>query len=362
MITALAYPSHRAGGRRSASTAFMVFSVIPKLERFLATIGRKLPAITQTLVDITGVIQAYAGYAAVGGLLAMVLFVAAYYWPPGRLWIDREALRVPLLGTLIRLAATTSFASGLAALLRSGITLLEGLRTAERMQSNRFLAGQVAAARDAVMHGGSLAPPLAAPRAFMPMLSRMVAVGESAGTLDDVLDEVAVFYEAQLQSTIRLLSLACRAGDHRDRRRHRRIRLHCIFHGPVCSRRSYAMKAVKMVVYVFLAIAAGTAWGQEPPRDPTQPSPALRELIDAPKVKALELPVIQLKGRVVGKSQPGEAMLMFDKRTYLVRQGERDRQRAADDPRAAAGRRRGPPGNPALRPNADAGLIFGYPA
>ncbi|MGC3966676.1 MAG: type II secretion system F family protein [Pirellulales bacterium] len=90
--------------------------------------------------------------------------------------------------------------------MRSGITLLEGLRTAEELLNNRYLAGRVSAARQAVMQGGTLAEPLAADHAFTPMLARMVAVGESAGTIDDVLDEVARFHEAQLQSAIRRLS------------------------------------------------------------------------------------------------------------------------------------------------------------
>ena len=62
-------------------------------------------------------------------------------------------------------------------------------------------------AGDVIMHGGTLAVPLSAPRGFMPMLSRMVTVGESAGTLDEVLLEVAKFYESQLQGAIRSLSV-----------------------------------------------------------------------------------------------------------------------------------------------------------
>jgi type IV pilus assembly protein PilC len=91
-------------------------------------------------------------------------------------------------------------------MLQSGITLVEGLQTVERMQGNRFLAGLVTDAREAILRGSSLATPLATPGAFMPMLSRMVAVGESAGTLQEVLMEVARFHESQLQSTIRRFS------------------------------------------------------------------------------------------------------------------------------------------------------------
>jgi len=188
-------------------TGFMVFSVIPKLEKFLATIGRKLPAMTQALLDITAWIQTYSPHMAVGALLLVVAGISLYLWPPGRMAIDRTILRLPIVGKIFRLAGTVSFAGGLSALLHSGITLLEGLRTSERLQSNHFLARQVATAREAVIRGGSLAEPLGRDSAFMPLLSRMVAVGESAGTLDEILDEVAKFYESQLQAAIRMLAL-----------------------------------------------------------------------------------------------------------------------------------------------------------
>lgn len=206
ILTALAYPAIVLLAAIGVST-FMVVSLIPKLERFLSTIGRRLPPITRLLLDISKYSQEYGIHVLLVLAVCIAASIALYCWPPGRLWIDRFALRVPLVGGILRLAGTVSFASGLAALLHSGITLLEGLRTVERLQRNRYLALQVAAAREAVIRGGNLATPLQTPHAFMPMLSRMVAVGETAGTLDEVLDEVAKFYESQLQATIRRLSV-----------------------------------------------------------------------------------------------------------------------------------------------------------
>ena len=115
--------------------------------------------------------------------------------------------RVPLVGQLLRLAGTAQFAHSLSVLLASGITLVEGLRTVADLLRNRYLAQRVGEARAAVLRGAGLAPALAVPGAFMPMLSPMVAVGESAGTLDDVLLEVARFHESQLQAAIRRLSV-----------------------------------------------------------------------------------------------------------------------------------------------------------
>ncbi len=206
LVTALAYPTLVLVAAIGV-TVYMVVGVIPKLKVFLDSLGRQLPWMTQTLVDVSGFVSTYLPYFAGGVLALTVISIAVYSHPAGRLRVDRASLRLPIMGHLFRLAGTANFARALGILVRSGITLLEGLRTSEDLLGNRYLASRVAAARQAVMQGGNLAEPLGARRAFTPMLSRMVAVGESAGTMDDVLDEVARFHELQLQAAIRQLSV-----------------------------------------------------------------------------------------------------------------------------------------------------------
>jgi type IV pilus assembly protein PilC len=187
-------------------SAFMIVGVIPKLQVFLTAMGRKLPPMTQLLIDISSAIQSHGLQLTLGLMAAIAALILVYLWPAGRLFLDRLLLRLPIVGRLLRLAATVLFARSLGVLIGSGITLVEGLRTVEQLLRNRYLSSQVAAARNAILRGGSLAAPLAARDAFMPMLSCMVAVGETAGTLDDVLEEVARFHESQLQSAIRQFS------------------------------------------------------------------------------------------------------------------------------------------------------------
>jgi len=205
VLTALFYPTVVFLAAIGVAT-FMVVSLIPKLQVFLTAIGRKLPPMTQRLLDISSFVQAY-GFPIVIGLVALTGgVIALYLFPATRLIMDRLFLRLPVFGFLLRVSATVQFAHGLSVLLSSGITLVNGLSTVERQQRNRWAAGRVANARLSVLRGGSLAEPLAVPGVFMPMLARMVAVGESSGTLDEVLAEVAKFHENRLQSTIRLLS------------------------------------------------------------------------------------------------------------------------------------------------------------
>jgi type II secretory pathway component PulF len=206
LMTAAAYPSIVLVSALGVS-GFMVVSVIPKLQVFLTALGRKLPAMTQFLVDLGAWIQAYGMQTllVLGALLTAL--IATYLWPPGRYFLDRLVLRIPVVGNLLRVAATAMFARSVATLIRSGVTLLEGLRTVEQLHQNRYLREQVMLARDAVMRGQSLAQPLASRAAFMPMLAAMVAVGESTGTLDDVLDEVAEFHDERLRTAIRQFSV-----------------------------------------------------------------------------------------------------------------------------------------------------------
>lgn len=206
LINALIYPAIVVV-MAVAVAAFMLLGVIPKIQKFLAGRGRGLPAITQLLLDVSNWLQAYGPHVAVGIVASCVALLLIYRWPPGRFVIDGLLLRVPIVGYVLRLSGTAIFARGLATLLESGVTLLDGLRTIERLVVNRAMVARVNASRQAVLSGGTLADALAAGPEFQVMLARMVAVGETTGALDPVLNEVAQFHEHQLAATVRRLSV-----------------------------------------------------------------------------------------------------------------------------------------------------------
>ncbi|HTR40068.1 MAG TPA: type II secretion system F family protein [Pseudomonadales bacterium] len=205
VLTAVSYPLVTLCAAIGVAT-FMVVSVIPKLTVFLKAMGRKLPPSTQSLVDISQWIQTHGIYAGSIIISTIVGLIIIYLTRPGRLLCDRLMLRLPLLGKVMRVAGTALFARAFGILIASGVTVLEGLQTVEGLGRNRHLNKIVAHARQNVFNGGSLAAPLSQRRGFMPMLAHMVAVGEASGTLENVLDEVARFHEAQLAALIRQLA------------------------------------------------------------------------------------------------------------------------------------------------------------
>ncbi|HYF52607.1 MAG TPA: type II secretion system F family protein [Planctomycetota bacterium] len=188
-------------------TAFLVIGVIPKMQNFVASSGRRLPAITQALIDVSMWTQAWLPYICIGIVAVIAALFALYRWPPARLRMDAFCLKIPVIGGLLRTSATAMFSRSLALLIGSGVTLLEALATVERLIGNRSLSRHVGSVRQQVIAGGSLAAPLSEPGTFTPMLARTVAVGEATGTLEPVLNEVAQFHESQLALTVKRLSV-----------------------------------------------------------------------------------------------------------------------------------------------------------
>ncbi|MDB4333816.1 type II secretion system F family protein, partial [bacterium] len=187
-------------------TAYMVVYLIPRLEIYLQSLGKDMPAMTQRLVNTSSFMRQY--YPLVGIILIgiAVFSITAYRSKEGRMWIDRNALRIPIVGTLFKLCETSTFARSLSVMLESGITLIDGLGTVEKLLYNRFTAKTVNNARASIIQGGNFADAIDVGNAFAPMLKKMVSVGQQSGDLKGVLEEVADFHEAQFHTSVKRLN------------------------------------------------------------------------------------------------------------------------------------------------------------
>ena len=96
------------------------------------------------------------------------------------------------------------FTRTLQLLLDSGLPVFQALEVARPTLGSAVIEERMRDAQERVKAGGSIAESLAAARCFPPLVTHMVAVGESAGTLVDVLDELASYYERSLDETLRI--------------------------------------------------------------------------------------------------------------------------------------------------------------
>lgn len=204
-LTALMYPALVLVAAISV-TGFMILYVIPQMERFLSQIGRRLPWMTQSLLDVSAWIRAHFAQGAALAALCVIALVAILATKRGRLMIHYSMLRMPILGGLFRCGGCALAARSLYILLSSGVTILASLQTIEKMFRNEWHATAIRKAREEIMHGGTLSDGIRLPYAFLPMLSSMAAVGERSGTLDEVMADTARFHEEQLDRSIRRFS------------------------------------------------------------------------------------------------------------------------------------------------------------
>ncbi len=187
-------------------TIYMVVYLIPKLDVYLQSLGKEMPAMTQSLVNMTGWFTDNFAAMAIISISIAVLFTIFYLSEEGKRLVDYAILRTPILGNMVALSETTTFSQSLGMMLASGITLTEGLGASQPLIRNRHLADLVARAKDKIMRGSNLSEALKQKVGFTPMLSQMVVVGQQSGELEQVLSEVAELHQEQFQASVKRLN------------------------------------------------------------------------------------------------------------------------------------------------------------
>jgi type IV pilus assembly protein PilC len=120
----------------------------------------------------------------------------------GRFFIDRALLVLPLIGELLRKVAVAKFTRTLAAMLHSGVPILEALRVVAKTANNKLIERAIHRVGDAVAEGRTIAEPLEESGVFPNMVVQMISVGESVGALDSMLDKIADFYDEEVDQTV----------------------------------------------------------------------------------------------------------------------------------------------------------------
>ncbi|HYS10058.1 MAG TPA: type II secretion system inner membrane protein GspF [Myxococcales bacterium] len=205
IIGAMLYPAIMVVvGIAIVSILFVV--VIPKVTKIFEDMNVALPWTTRILIAVSTFARDY-WYLVVVFVPLMVLGLRRYIRSPrGRAWWDRTQLRAPIFGELVRMLALSRFAKTLATLLASGVPLLTAMEIVRNIVNNTLLAGVIDNARDAIREGESIAAPLKRSGQFPPLVYHMIAIGERSGQLEEMLQNVAKSYEAQVEMRVGALT------------------------------------------------------------------------------------------------------------------------------------------------------------
>ncbi len=184
---------------------FLIVFVLPNFINTFLHSGMSLPLPTQILLSIASFLNNHFWLLPAGGLLGWLFGRWFRQTQRSGMLLERFIFKVPVLGNLVSQITTARFASALAALLSSGVPVIQALEIVEETVTNRVFKAAVTQIRQSITEGENLAAPMLNAGFFQPLLIQMISVGEETGNLDAMLVQVAEHCENEVNLTVAAL-------------------------------------------------------------------------------------------------------------------------------------------------------------
>lgn len=203
--TALRYPMFVMIAMVAAMAVVNIF-VIPQFEKVFNSFRTELPLMTRILIGTSRFTVEWWPAFAVGIIAAVFGFRSWTRSVGGRLAWDRIKLRLPVAGKIIHKGTMARFARSFALSIRSGVPIVQALTVVSQTSDNAYLASRIEQMRDGVERGDSILRTATNAQVFTPIVLQMIAVGEESGSIDDLMDEIAMMYEREVDYELKTLS------------------------------------------------------------------------------------------------------------------------------------------------------------
>jgi MSHA biogenesis protein MshG len=180
--------------------------VIPNFAPLFRVLGDDIPMPTRIIMGVSTFTQKY-WYVVLGAIGAMIVGARKYTSTElGRYKWHKLKLQIPIVGVLTHQAILSRVSRSLAIALKAGMPMIQTLNVIARSSGNDYMAERVLRLRDAVERGDPISRAAATVGMFPPLVLQMMAVGEETGELAELLDEVADFYQREVEYTLKNLS------------------------------------------------------------------------------------------------------------------------------------------------------------
>ncbi len=180
----------------------MMVKVIPTFTQIFEEQDSQLPAITQSLVDISGFFQHYWGLLAIIAIAGYLGFKFYSNTEDGRLKIAKLSLKLPVLGEIQVLNGASQFANTLVTMIGAGLPLTKAVSITANALDNYYLSQEVGKLTGQIEEGHSLGEAMREAAVMPDILTDMTAVGEETGEMEDTLKTIAAYYDAELATAI----------------------------------------------------------------------------------------------------------------------------------------------------------------
>ena len=184
-------------------TAILLMFVVPQFEALFSGMGGDLPAFTKMIVSASEFMQKW--------WLVVAVAIGGTIWGFKQAkkrsiafseFLDKVTLRLPVFGDIVQKAATARFARTLSTMSKAGVPLVEGMESVAGTAGNSVYEKAILKMKDEAATGQTLQSTIDNSGLFSNMVTQMVAIGEEAGSIDDMLGKVADYYEEEVDNAV----------------------------------------------------------------------------------------------------------------------------------------------------------------
>jgi len=207
IVTALFYPAILVSVAAIAVSVLLIY-VVPTFSKIYTDSGAALPLPTQMLIGFTTFLRNYLVVFIGVALAAATLFRRWKETESGRFTVDALKVKLPLVGPILSRYAVSGFTRTLATVLGSGIPIVESLRMSVGTLNNKVMERALLSAVVRVEEGSKLSSALEGIKLMPPLALRMLSVGETTGSLEEMLSDISDYFEEEIERNLSVLTTA----------------------------------------------------------------------------------------------------------------------------------------------------------
>ncbi|MDO9543378.1 MAG: type II secretion system F family protein, partial [Kiritimatiellia bacterium] len=177
----------------------MILFIVPVFSGMFADFGAQLPGPTQFLVNLSGMLRKYGLFVLALLVVVIIIFKKWKQTPTGAYQLSLFVLKFPIIGELNQKVATSRFARTFAQLLKSGVPILRAMEIVSQATGSKVFEAAIMDASNTVERGEPLSSALIKYKCFPKLLVHMMAAGEKTGKIDEMMQNIADFYDDEVE-------------------------------------------------------------------------------------------------------------------------------------------------------------------
>ncbi|MFH0856656.1 MAG: type II secretion system F family protein [bacterium] len=185
---------------------FTIIVVIPKIIDIFSEVNAQLPIATRILIAVSNAVNNHGLIVGISSIAAIIIIIKIMRTKKGKYLFDIAILKIPVISAIVKKVNLALFSRTISSLLKTDISIVEGFRITANVMKNSVYKGNLMEIAEEVKKGVSITNAISRyDNIFPAMVKQMISIGEESGSLDDILMEVAEFYEEEVSETMNTL-------------------------------------------------------------------------------------------------------------------------------------------------------------